>query len=124
MLVTAHDAFGHFGTAYGIDVRGVQGISTEAETGLADLQALVDELVARKVPAVFHETSVPDRAIDALVESAAARGHPLRNAAALHSDALGAPGSGADTYEGMMRANVRAIVEALGGDASSVRGLS
>jgi manganese/zinc/iron transport system substrate-binding protein len=84
----------------------------------------VDELVARKVPAVFHETSVPDRAIDALVESAAARGHPLRNAAALHSDALGAPGSGADTYEGMMRANVRAIVEALGGDASSVRGSS
>lgn len=121
MLVTAHDAFGHFGAAYGIDVHGVQGISTEAETGLADLRALVDEIVARKVPAVFHETSVPDRAINALVESASARGHTLRNAAALHSDALGAPGSGADTYEGMMRSNVRAIVEALGGDASALK---
>ncbi len=121
LLVTAHDAFGHFGSAYGIDVRGVQGISTEAETGLADLRALVDEIVERKVPAVFHETSVPDRAINALVESAAARGHTLRNAAALHSDALGPPGSGADTYEGMMRSNVRAIVDALGGDASALK---
>jgi manganese/zinc/iron transport system substrate-binding protein len=122
MLVTAHDAFGHFGAAYGMDVRGVQGISTEAETGLADLRALVDEVIARDVPAVFHETSVPDRAIDALVESAASRGHALRNAAALHSDALGPPGGGADTYEGMMRSNVRAIVEALGGDASAMSG--
>lgn len=121
MLVTAHDAFGHFGAAYGIDVRGVQGLSTDAETGLADLRTLVDEIVRRSVPAVFHETSVPDRAIEALIESAAARGHTLRNAAALHSDALGAPGSGADTYEGMMRSNVRAIVEALGGDASCLR---
>jgi len=118
----ALDAFGHFGAAYGIDVRGVQGISTEAETGLADLRALVDEVVERKVPAVFHETSVPDRAIKALIESAASRGHTLHNAAALHSDALGPPGSGADTYEGMMRSNVRAIVEALGGDASSLDG--
>lgn len=121
LLVTAHDAFGHFGTAYGIDVRGVQGISTEAETGLADLRALVDEVVERKVPAVFHETSVPDRAIRALIESAAARGHALRSAAALHSDALGPPGSGADTYEGMMRSNVHAIVDALGGDASALK---
>ena len=120
LLVTAHDAFGHFGAAYGIDVRGVQGMSTEAETGLADLRALVDEVVERRVPAVFHETSVPDRAIRALIESAAARGHTLRNASALHSDALGPPGSGADTYEGMMRSNVRAIVDALGGDASSL----
>ena len=121
LLVTAHDAFGHFGAAYGIDVRGVQGMSTEAETGLADLRALVDEVVERKVPAVFHETSVPDRAIRALIGSAAARGHTLRNAAALHSDALGPPGSGADTYEGMMRSNVRAIVDALGGDPSALR---
>ena len=120
MLVTAHDAFGHFGAAYGIDVRGVQGISTEAETGIADLRALVDEIVRRNVPAVFHETSVPDRAIKALIESAASRGHSLRNAAALHSDALGPPGSGADTYDGMMRSNVRAIVEALGGDPAAV----
>lgn len=116
LLVTAHDAFGHFGRAYGIEVRGVQGLSTESEAGLADLRALVEELVARKVPAVFHETSVPDRAMQAVIEAAAARGHHLAVGRALHSDALGAPGSGADTYEGMMRHNVRAIVEALGGD--------
>lgn len=121
MLVTAHDAFGHFGAAYGIDVRGVQGLSTEAETGLADLRTLVDEIVQRKVPAVFHETSVPDRAVGSLMESAAARGHALRNAGALHSDALAPPGTGAGTYEGMMRSNVRAIVEALGGDASALQ---
>lgn len=118
LLVTAHDAFGHFGRAYGIDVRGVQGLSTESETGLADLRALVDEIVGRKVPAVFRETSVPDRAMQAVVEAAASRGHRLATGRALHSDALGAPGTGADTYEGMMRHNVRAIVEALGGDPS------
>lgn len=116
LLVTAHDAFGHFGRAYGIDVRGVQGLSTESEAGLADLRALVDEIVARKVPAVFHETSVPDRAMRAVIEAASARGHRLAAGRALYSDALGPPGSGADTYEGMMRQNVRAIVEALGGD--------
>jgi manganese/zinc/iron transport system substrate-binding protein len=121
MLVTAHDAFGHFGAAYGMDVRGVQGISTESEAGLADLRALVGEIVARKVPAVFRETSVPDRAIEALCESAAAQGHPLRTAEALYSDALGPPGSGADTYEGMMRSNVHAIVKALGGDATLMK---
>lgn len=120
MLVTAHDAFGHFGRAYGIDVRGIQGVSTESEAGLADMRALVDEIVARGIPAVFHETSVPDRAVEALVESSASRGHALRNAAALHSDALGPPGSGADTYDSMMRSNVTAIVEALGGDASAL----
>lgn len=120
LLVTAHDAFGYFGGAFGIEVRGVQGLSTESETGLAGLRALTDEVVARGVPAVFVETTVPDRAVDALVEGAAARGAALANGGTLHSDALGPPGSAAEDWEGMMLSNARTVVTALGGDASGL----
>lgn len=120
MLVTAHDAFGYFGGAFGLEVRGVQGLSTESETGLADLRTLTDEVVARGVPAVFVETTVPDRAVAALVEGAGARGAALANGGTLHSDALGPPGSAADDWEGMMLSNARTIVTALGGDASGL----
>ncbi len=120
LLVTAHDAFGYFGAAFGIEVRGVQGLSTESETGLANLRALLDEVVARGVPAVFVETSVPDRAVAALVEGARARGARLETGGTLHSDALGAPGSPAGDWEGMMLENARTIVGALGGDASGL----
>jgi len=122
LLVTAHDAFGYFGSAFGIEVRGVQGLSTESETGLANLRALLDEVVARGVPAVFVETSVPDRAVAALVEGARARGARLETGGTLHSDALGAPGSPAGDWEGMMLENARTIVKALGGDASGLGG--
>lgn len=120
LLVTAHDAFGYFGAAFGIEVRGVQGLSTESETGLANLRTLLDEVVARGVPAVFVETSVPDRAVAALVEGARARGAHLTTGGTLHSDALGAPGTSASDWEGMMLANARTIVAALGGDASGL----
>lgn len=120
LLVTAHDAFGYFGDAFGIEVRGVQGLSTESETGLANLRALLDEVVARGVPAVFVETSVPDRAVAALVEGARARGARLETGGTLHSDALGAPGSPAGNWEGMMLENARTVVRALGGDASGL----
>jgi len=123
LLVTAHDAFGYFGSAFGIEVRGVQGLSTESETGLANLRALLDEVVARGVPAVFVETSVPDRAVAALVEGARARGARLETGGTLHSDALGAPGSPAGDWEGMMLENARTIVKALGGDASGLGGV-
>lgn len=120
LLVTAHDAFGYFGAAFGIEVRGVQGLSTESETGLANLRTLLDEVVARGVPAVFVETSVPDRAVAALVEGARARGARLTTGGTLHSDALGAPGTPAGDWEGMMLDNARTIVTALGGDASGL----
>ncbi len=120
LLVTAHDAFGYFGAAFGIEVRGVQGLSTESETGLANLRALLDEVVARGVPAVFVETSVPDRAVAALVEGARARGARLETGGTLHSDALGVPGTPAGDWEGMMLENARTIVGALGGDASGL----
>lgn len=120
LLVTAHDAFGYFGDAFGIEVRGIQGLSTESETGLANLRALLDEVVARGVPAVFVETSVPDRAVAALVEGARARGARLATGGTLYSDALGAPRSPAGDWEGMMLQNARTIVGALGGDASGL----
>jgi manganese/zinc/iron transport system substrate-binding protein len=113
LLVTAHDAFGYFGRAYGIEVRGIQGISTEAEASLKDINTLVDDLVARKVPAVFVESSVPRKTIEALIEGAASRGHTLAIGGELFSDAMGAPGTPEGTYLGMVRHNVEAIAGAL-----------
>ena len=113
VLVTAHDAFQYFGRAYGIEVVGVQGTSTESEAGLGDINRLVDMLVERKIPAVFVETSVSDRNVAALVEGAAARGHVVRLGGRLYSDSLGEPGSGGDTLAGALRANVEAIVAGL-----------
>ncbi len=113
LLVTAHDAFGYFGRAYGIEVRGIQGISTESEASLKDINTLVDDLVARKVPAVFVESSVPRKTIEALIEGAASRGHTLVIGGELFSDAMGAAGTPEGTYLGMVRHNVEAIAGAL-----------
>ena len=117
VLVTAHDAFNYLGRAYGIEVRGIQGVSTESEAGLKGIEELVALLVDRKVPAVFPETSVSDRNVQALIEGAAARGHPVALGGALFSDAMGAPGSYEGTYVGMIDHNVTLISRALGGDA-------
>lgn len=115
VLVTAHDAFRYFGRAYGIDVVGVQGTSTESEAGLADINRLVDLVVSRRLPAVFVETSVSDRSVAALREGAAAQGHDVGLGGTLHSDSLGGPGSGAETLESALESNVETIVAALGG---------
>lgn len=117
VLVTAHDAFGYFGRAYGLEVRGIQGISTESEAGLEDLNRLVDMVVTRKIGAVFVETSVAQKNVRALVEGAAARGHTLAIGGTLFSDAMGAPGSYEGTYIGMIDHNATIIARALGGDA-------
>ena len=124
LMVTAHDAFRYFGRAFGIEVRGVQGISTESQAGLADMKSLADAIIDRRVPAVFVETSVPDRAVAALIESAAVRGHALRVGGSLYSDAMGDAGTPQARWEGMMLHNARTIVEALGGDTSSLGGNS
>jgi manganese/zinc/iron transport system substrate-binding protein len=117
VLVTAHDAFNYLGRAYGLDVRGIQGISTESEAGLKEIEGLVDLLVSRRVGAVFVESSVTDRNVKALVEGAAARGHKVVIGGELFSDALGAPGTYEGTYVGMMDHNVTTIARALGADA-------
>ena len=113
VMVTAHDAFNYFGRAYDIEVTGLQGISTAAEFGLSDVQQLVDMLVTRKIKAVFVESSVPKRSIEALVEGARARGHTVVIGGELFSDAMGAAGSPEGTYIGMVRHNVDTIVKAL-----------
>ncbi len=114
VLVTAHDAFNYFGRAYGVEVMAIQGVSTDSEAGLRDMNALVETLVSRKIKAVFVETSVPPRTIQALVEGCKARGHEIIIGGELYSDALGGPGSGAETYAGMLRHNVETIAKALG----------
>lgn len=113
VLVTAHDAFGYFGRAYDIEVLAIQGISTDSEASLRDINALVDTLVTRQVPAVFVESSVPRKTIEALIEGCEARGHHVRVGGELYSDAMGPSGTADGTYVGMVRHNVRTIVEAL-----------
>jgi len=117
VLVTAHDAFNYFGRAYGFEVRGIQGISTESEAGLQRIGELVDILVARDVHAVFVESSVSARNVRALIEGAAARGHEVRIGGELYSDAMGEAGTHAGTYLGMIEHNVTVIARALGGEA-------
>lgn len=116
VLVTAHDAFGYFGRAYGIEVLAIQGISTDSEASLKDINALVDLLVSRKVPAVFVESSVPPKTIEALVEGCRSRGHALIIGGELFSDAMGKEGTPEGTYVGMVIHNVDTIAKALGGD--------
>lgn len=116
VLVTAHDAFGYFGRAYGFDVMGIQGISTESEAGLQRIGELVDLLVKRRVGAVFVESSVSDRNIRALIEGAAAQGHTVRIGGELYSDAMGIPGTYEGTYVGMVDHNATVIAGALGAD--------
>jgi manganese/zinc/iron transport system substrate-binding protein len=113
VMVTAHDAFRYFGRAYGIEVVGIQGTSTEAEAGLGDINRLVDLVVTRRLPAVFVETSVSDRNVTALREGARARGHSVGLGGRLYSDSLDQPGSGAETLEEALRANVATILSAL-----------
>ncbi len=113
VLVTAHDAFSYFGRAYGLEVRGLLGVSTAAEAGTADVQALAAFIADRGLPAVFIESSVPPRYVEALTEAVNARGGLVTIGGSLYSDALGSPGGPAETYVGTVRANVDTIVTAL-----------
>lgn len=117
MLVTAHDAFSYLARAYGFEVHGIQGLSTESEAGLRAIEATVELIVTRKIPAVFVESSVSDRNIRAVIEGAARRGHRVTIGAELFSDAMGKPGTYEGTYLGMIDHNVTAIARALGGTA-------
>ncbi len=113
VLITAHDAFSYFGDRYGIEVRGLQGISTVAEYGVQDVSSLVGFIVERGIKAVFVESSVSPRALEAVVQGCRERGHTVRIGGTLYSDALGAPGTPTGTYIGMVDHNVRTIVEGL-----------
>ena len=123
VLVTAHDAFNYFSAAYGFEVMGIQGISTDSEAGLQRMAELVDMLLARNIKAVFVETSVADRNIRALIEGAAAKGHAVKIGGELFSDAMGAAGTYEGTYIGMIDHNATIITRALGGTAPA-RGMA
>ena len=116
VLLTAHDAFGYFGRAFGYEVIGIQGISTESEAGLNRISTLVDMLVERKIGAAFVESSVSDRNIRALIEGAAAQDHTVTIGGELFSDAMGADGTYEATYIGMIDHNITTIARALGGN--------
>ena len=118
ILITSHDAFRYFGKRYGLQVEGIQGVSTSSEAGLRRITQLVDLLVEKKVPAAFVESSVPEKSIRSIIEGAEKKGAIVAIGGELYSDAMGPTGSGAATYEGMMRHNFRTIVKALGGDPS------
>lgn len=117
VLVTAHDAFGYFGRRYGIDVRSVQGVTTESEAGIQDVNRLVDFLVGRKLPAIFVESSVSEKNIKAVIEGTASRNVPVKIGGNLFSDAMGAEGTYEGTYIGMLDHNATVISRALGGNA-------
>ncbi|WP_431304225.1 metal ABC transporter solute-binding protein, Zn/Mn family [Sediminicoccus sp. BL-A-41-H5] len=123
VLVTAHDAFAYFGLRYQFGVESIQGLSTEAEASLAKIEAMVRLIVDRRIPAIFTESSVPDRAVRALIQGVAARGHQVRLGGTLFSDSMGRPGTYRGTYEGMMDHNITTISRALGGSAPE-RGLN
>lgn len=114
VLVTAHDAFNYFGVAYGFEVKGLQGISTASEAGTADVQRLADEIAARRIPAIFVESSIPRRTVEALQAAVRSRGFDVRIGGSLFSDAMGDAGTVEGTYVGMVRHNVNTIVDALG----------
>lgn len=117
VLITAHDAFGYFGRAYNVNVAGIQGISTESEAGLADINRLVNYIVEKKIPAVFVESSISEKNVRALIEGAASQGHVVRIGGELFSDAMGKPGTWEGTYIGMVDHNATTIANALGGTA-------
>ncbi|HEX7003035.1 MAG TPA: zinc ABC transporter substrate-binding protein [Trueperaceae bacterium] len=116
ILITAHDAFSYFGRAYGIEVEGIQGISTESEAGVADIRRMADIVAHRRVPAVFIESTINPRTIQAVVDAAVQRGHRVEIGSQLYSDALGTEGTAAGTYIGMIYSNVSNIVGDLGGE--------
>lgn len=116
VMVTAHDAFGYYSRAYGIEVKSAQGITTESEPGVNDINKLVDFLVARKIPAIFVESSVSSDNIEALIEGAASKGQKVKVGGELFSDAMGAKGTYEGTYVGMIDHNTTVIALALGGE--------
>jgi manganese/zinc/iron transport system substrate-binding protein len=123
VLLTSHDAFNYFGKAYQIEVHGIQGLSTESEAGLQRINELVDMLVAKKIKAVFVESSVSRKNIDALVEGVRSRGHDVVIGGELFSDAMGENGTYEGTYIGMLDHNITLVTRALGGEAPE-RGLN
>ena len=121
VLVTAHDAFNYFGKAYGFEVRGLQGINTATEAGIADVQELATFIAERRIPAIFVESSVSSRSLEAVKAAVQSKGFDVQIGGELFSDAMGNEGTPEGTYIGMVRHNVETIVQALTRDAVSTK---
>lgn len=119
VLVTAHDAFNYFGKAYGFEVRGLQGISTATEAGIADVQELATFIAERRIPAIFVESSVSSRSLEAVRAAVSSKGFDVKIGGELFSDAMGNEGTPAGTYIGMVRHNIDTIVTALMGETAT-----
>ena len=119
VLVTAHDAFNYFGNAYGFEVRGLQGISTATEAGIADVQELATFIAERRIPAIFVESSVSSRSLEAVRAAVKSKGFEVIIGGELFSDAMGDDGTPEGTYIGMVRHNIDTIVTALTGRTST-----
>ncbi len=119
VLVTAHDAFNYFGKAYGFEVRGLQGISTAAEAGIADVQELATFIAERRIPAIFVESSVSTRSLEAVKAAVKSKGFDVKIGGELFSDAMGNQGTPEGTYIGMVRHNIDTIVNALKGESTT-----
>lgn len=117
-LVTSHDAFRYFGRAYGLAVHGVEGISTESEASIADIRATADLVLDTGVPAIFVESTISPRTIEAVLAAARDRGAEVGIGGSLYGDAMGEAGTPEGTLIGMLRHNVITIVTALGGEAA------
>ncbi|TFG65478.1 MAG: manganese transporter [Gemmatimonadales bacterium] len=118
VLITAHDAFEYFGKQYGFQVIGLQGISTASEAGTGDVQRMVDAIIDKRIPAIFIETSIPRRTIEAVQAAVRSRGFEVVIGGSLFSDAMGNPGTPEGKYPGMIRHNVNTIVDALTAEQS------
>ena len=119
VLVTAHDAFNYFGKAYGFEVRGLQGISTVSEAAISDVQDLATFIAERRIPAIFVESSVPSRSLEAVKAAVKSKGFSVQIGGELFSDAMGDEGTPEGTYIGMVRHNIDTIVKALIGETTS-----
>lgn len=116
ILVTAHDAFAYYGDAYGIEVKGIQGISTDSEAAISDIREMINLVVERNVPAIYVESTINPRTIESVIDGAKERGHEVRIGGELYADAMGEEGTADGTYIGMLRSNTLAIIDGLGGE--------
>lgn len=121
VLISAHDAFRYFGLAYDIEVRGLQGLSTQSDVGLQDVRNIVRFIIEKEIPAIFLETSVAPRSIQSLISGVNEQGHFVELGGELYSDAMGERGTEQGTYTGMVRYNVNTIVNALGQSGSDTQ---
>ncbi len=120
VMISAHDAFEYFGRAYGLEVRGIQGISTAAEASVADIQHVARLIAERGIPAIFVETTINPRTVEAVIAAAQQRDAAVRIGGELYGDALGEPGTLAEDLIGMLIANGITLTEALGGEAPAL----